>query len=91
MKGLAKFPATAQPGLVAAERIFDFLDTRPEIVDRVGAAPLSGFESEISLEGVTFGYGVGEPRGREVAAVRDVSFTVPKGSVVALVGRSGAG
>ena len=85
VKSVAKFPATAQPGLVAAERVFEFLDAPIEIGDPAEARPLDGFQSEIRFEDVSFAYGDGEP------AVRDVSFTVPKGSVVALVGPSGSG
>ncbi|HUF74770.1 MAG TPA: ABC transporter ATP-binding protein [Longimicrobiales bacterium] len=85
VKNVAKFPALAQPGLVAAERVFEFLDARPEIADAPDAVPLSRLGREIVYEGVTFAYRPGEP------ALHDVSFTVPKGSVLALVGPSGSG
>ncbi|HSH75551.1 MAG TPA: ABC transporter ATP-binding protein [Longimicrobiales bacterium] len=85
VKNVTKFPALAQPGLVAAERVFEFLDTPPEIVDAPDARHLPGFECEIVYEHVTFAYREGEP------ALHDVSFTVPKGSLVALVGPSGSG
>ena len=85
VKNVAKFPALAQPGLVAAERVFQFLDTRPEITDPPDALTLKPFEREIAYERVTFAYRAGEP------ALHDVSFTVPKGSLSALVGPSGSG
>ena len=85
VKNVAKFPATAQPGLVAAERVFEFLDAPVEIRDRPGARPLAGLERDIVFDGVGFSYREDTP------VLRDVSFTVPKGSVVALVGSSGAG
>jgi len=85
VKNVAKFPALAQPGLVAAERVLEFLDTRPEIVDAPDAVPLTGFEREIAFEDVTFAYREGEP------ALHGVSVTVPKGSLLALVGPSGSG
>jgi len=85
VKNLAKFPATAQPGLVAAERVFEFLDAPVEIRDRPGARAFAGLEREIAFEDVSFAYREGEP------VLRDVSLVVPKGSVVALVGPSGAG
>jgi subfamily B ATP-binding cassette protein MsbA len=85
VKNVAKFPATAQPGLVAAERVFEFLDAPVEILDREGAERFSGFERGIAFEDVSFAY-------REGAAVlRNVSLKVAKGDVVALVGPSGAG
>jgi subfamily B ATP-binding cassette protein MsbA len=85
VKAMAKFPATAQPGLVAAERVFEFLDTPVDIADRPDARPLSAFEREIAFERVAFSYRDGQ------TALEDVSFTVPRGTVVALVGSSGAG
>jgi subfamily B ATP-binding cassette protein MsbA len=85
VKAIAKFPALAQPGIVAAERVFEFLDAPVEIGDRPEARPLSGFEEEIVFDDVTFRYGDG------AAALEEVSLTVPKGTVIALVGPSGAG
>ena len=85
VKNVAKFPATAQPGLVAVERVFEFLDAPVEIDDRPGARPLPSFEREIAFENVSFAYREGEP------VLDGVSFRVPKGSVVAIVGPSGAG
>ena len=85
VKNVAKFPALAQPGLVAAERVFEFLDARPEVADAPDARPLPGFEREIAYDAVSFAYREGEP------AVHDVSFSVPKGSLLALVGPSGSG
>ena len=85
VKNVAKFPALAQPGLVAAERVFEFLDARPEVTEAPDAAPLRRLEREIAYERVTFAYRPGEP------ALHEVSFSVPKGSVLALVGPSGSG
>lgn len=85
VKNVAKFPAVAQPGLVAAERVFEFLDARAEITDRPDAAPIRGFEREIVYDRVTFAYRGDDP------VLHDVSFTVPRGTVLALVGPSGAG
>jgi len=85
VKNVAKFPATAQPGLVAAERVFEFLDAPVEIRNRPDARPFPGLEREISFEDVSFAYRAGEP------VLEHVSFTVPKGTVAAMVGPSGAG
>lgn len=85
VKNVAKFPATAQPGLVAAERVFEFLDAPIAVDDAPGALPLESFDDEIVFDDVSFAYGDGD------SALENVSFTVPKGTVVALVGRSGAG
>jgi ATP-binding cassette, subfamily B, bacterial MsbA len=85
VKYLAKFPALIQPGLVGAERIFQFLDAPIDIRDLNGARPFTTFQKEIAFQGVSFQYRPGEP------VLKDISFRVPRGSVVALVGPSGAG
>lgn len=73
-------------GLVDLEAMFTLLGERPEVKDRPGAKPLVVPRGEIQFENVTFAYDEG---GREV--LKDVSFTVPAGKMVALVGPSGAG
>ena len=84
-KWLSKFPSTVQPGLVAAERVFEFLDAPIEMQDAPGARPFPGFQDEIRLENVSFAYTPGEP------VLKGVNLTAKRGEVVALVGPSGAG
>ena len=84
-KWLARLPSTIQPGLVAAERVFEFLDTPVEMADRPDARPFTGVRDAIRFEGVTFEYEPGEP------VLEDISVEVRPGEVVALVGPSGAG
>jgi subfamily B ATP-binding cassette protein MsbA len=85
VKNVAKFPATAQPGLVAAERVFEFMDAPVEITDPPEADHIDTLEREIVFDDVSFTYRSGQ------TALRGVSFAVPKGSVLAIVGPSGAG
>lgn len=85
VKNVAKFPAVAQPGLVAAERVFEFLDIGAEITDRPEAKSIQSFEREIVYDRVSFAY----QRGPHV--LKNLSFRVPRGIVLALVGPSGAG
>ena len=81
----AKFPALVQPGLAGAERVFEFLDTPVEIRDRPGARVLRNPTGAIAFEDVAFEYIAGEP------VLQDITVEIPAGSVVALVGPSGAG
>ena len=81
----AKFPTLIQPGLAGAEHVFEFLDTPVEIGDWPGARVLRNPTGTIAFEDVTFEYGAGEP------VLRDITVEIPAGSVVALVGPSGAG
>jgi subfamily B ATP-binding cassette protein MsbA len=84
LKTISGFPAVMALSLASAERIFQVLDEPSTEVDRPGEGEAS-FEREIAFDRVTFRYGGGEP------VLSDVSFTIPKGTVVALVGPSGAG
>ncbi len=84
LKTISGFPAVASLALASAERIFEVLDQPSTEVDRPGEGEAT-FEREVVFEDVTFRYGDGPP------VLSDVSFTIPKGRVVALVGPSGAG
>ena len=63
------------------------LDTRTEVPEAPGALPLPPFSSAIEFRDVTFAYEDVRPR----PILRNISFTVPAGQMVAVVGRSGAG
>jgi ABC-type multidrug transport system fused ATPase/permease subunit len=74
-----------QQAIAAGERIFELLDTPPEIHDEPGAVTLSEVRGEIRFQDVHFRYDEGEE------VLHDVDFTVAPGEVIALVGPSGAG
>lgn len=84
-KWLSKFPATVQPGLSAAERIFEFLDTPLEMVDQPGARMFDTVKDAVRFENVSFHYTDDAP------VLSDVTLTARRGTVTALVGPSGAG
>ena len=85
VKYLGKLPAIIQPGIVAAERAFEFLDAPVEIRDSPNARPFPGVGQEIVYDDVSFGYRPGE------LVLSEVSFRAAAGTVTALVGPSGVG
>jgi ATP-binding cassette subfamily B protein len=72
-------------GLIDIETMFALLHEPPEIVDRPGAKKLRVTKGEIKFENVSFAY---DP---ERQILKNVSFEVPAGKMVAIVGPSGAG
>ncbi len=72
-------------GLVDLEAMFALLTEHPEVKDKPGARPLVVDKGEIRFENVGFDY----ERNRRI--LKDLSFTVPAGKMVAIVGPSGAG
>jgi ATP-binding cassette subfamily B protein/subfamily B ATP-binding cassette protein MsbA len=74
-----------QRSLAAMERVFEVLGMPADKPDRPGARPAPKKVRELRIEQVTFEYHDGQP------VVKDFSVVVPSGSVIALVGRSGAG
>jgi ATP-binding cassette subfamily B protein/subfamily B ATP-binding cassette protein MsbA len=74
-----------QRSLAAMERVFEVLAMEDDKPDRSDAYDAPAVVHEIRFDGVEFEYRPGQP------VVRDFNVSVPGGSVVALVGRSGAG
>jgi ATP-binding cassette, subfamily B, bacterial len=74
-----------QRSLAAMERVFEILDMEGDKPDRPGALEAPPIAHEIRFENVEFEYREGHP------VVRDFNVTAAGGSVIALVGRSGAG
>ncbi|OPZ28307.1 MAG: Lipid A export ATP-binding/permease protein MsbA [Deltaproteobacteria bacterium ADurb.BinA179] len=74
-----------QEGIAAAKRIFNVLDTMPEIADKPDAIDLGVVDGEFEFQDVSFTY-----TGEEYA-LKGVSFKAEKGSRIALVGESGSG
>ena len=74
--------------LAAAERVFEVLDTQPDVQNAPGAYPLPPVKGRVRFAGVSFAYD-GGPDGAE--ALRDVDLEATPGEMVALVGPSGAG
>jgi len=84
VKSLTKTYNKIQEALPGAERIFEIMDIEPEIVSKPDALSITTPRREIAFERVTFAYDT-DP------VLRDVSFRVQVGEVVALVGETGSG
>jgi ATP-binding cassette subfamily B protein len=66
-------------------RVFEVLDTEPEIVDAPNAVVLDDLRGEVEFDGVNFDYVEGVP------VLRDINLHIQPGETVALVGSTGAG
>src|SRR4051794_26361565 len=84
---LSQLYTTYQQGMAALDKIFDLLDTAPDMVDAPEATDPGTLRGEIEMRGVWFSYS-GED---ENWALRDVDLHVPPGQTLALVGATGAG
>lgn len=75
--------------ITAAERIFEIMDTEPEISDAESAIEIPDIQGEVTFEHVTFAYEQGTAN--ETLVLDDLSFRVKPGERIALVGPTGAG
>jgi ATP-binding cassette subfamily B protein len=85
LEQLSRLYRVIRNSLGSVEQMFALLDEAPEVTDAPGAAPLPPGRGDLVFEHVSFAY---DPR-RPI--LRDVSFTLPAGRTVAVVGASGAG
>jgi len=74
-----------QRAATSAERVFEILDTEPEIADKENAIDLPEIKGKIEFKNVTFSYD------DETNALEDVSFEVSPGEMIGLAGHTGAG
>lgn len=82
---LVEFTEMLQKGLTGFKRFLAVMETEPEIVDAPDAVDLKDVKGDIAYKDVSFYYNSGEP------VLTDVSFTIPHGKSIALVGPSGGG
>jgi ATP-binding cassette subfamily B protein len=85
IRDLAEKYTILQSAMAASERIFGLLDEVPEPPDPKNPIQLETVRGDIEFRNVTFGYGPDNP------VLRDVSFKIPAGQSVAIVGATGAG
>jgi ATP-binding cassette, subfamily B, bacterial MsbA len=84
LKRLTNINAPLQKGIAAARSVFEVLDREPE--DRGGGRSIGRATGELAFQDVSFCYA--EDKGD---VLQDISFQIPAGTTVALVGRSGSG
>lgn len=87
IRNLANFYNKIITNLSAAERIFDILDTIPEVADAKNVYELPQIQGKVSFHHVSFAY----PDEPDKMVLNDVSFDVEVGETIALVGPTGAG
>lgn len=92
VKKLSRLNNIIQNGVAASQRIFEVLDTEPEIIEAPGAEALTLPESfSITYDGVWFAYNRGESEDEHEWVLRDINLEVRSGEMLALVGMSGGG
>ena len=83
-KAMSTAYANIQRGIISANRIFKIMDVDIDIKNRPNPVSISEFKDKISFKNVSFKY-ESEP------VLKNVSFDIEKGKMIALVGPSGAG
>ena len=82
---LSNFYNQLVTNIAGAERIFEILDTKPDLTDRETACEMPEITGAVSFRHVTFSYE------KEKEVLKDVSFEIEPGQTVALIGTTGAG
>jgi subfamily B ATP-binding cassette protein MsbA len=84
IKDVAKVFSSIQRSMAAADRFFDLLDTDTSIPEKENAICLKEFKDSIKVENVVFKY-------EDKNIINNISFEIPRGHVVAVVGETGSG
>ncbi len=85
LRQLANMYNAIQAALAGAERVFEIIDTPPEVDDAPEAASLAALQGRVRFEQVNFAYQSGTP------VIKDMTLEAQAGQTVALVGPTGAG
>jgi len=86
VKSLSRINNVIQQGIAAASRVFEVLDTLPDVKEKKDAPDLAGIEKGIEFDQVDFRY---SEQGEYI--LKDIAFRVSPGTLLAIVGSSGAG
>ena len=82
---LARVMEDIQRSFAGGERVFEMLDTEPDIANEPGAKPLTQCKGKLEFDHVSFHYR------DDVPVLEDISFTAEPGQMIALVGPTGVG
>ncbi len=85
MGSFARLYTRIQEGLGASERIFEILDTEPEVQNAPDAVPMPQIAGKVEIKNLHFHYR------EDQAVLKGLNFSIEPGEMVALVGPSGAG
>ncbi len=85
LRRLGELYGSIQTALAGAERVFEIIDEKPEIVDMEKACPISKFKGIVVFDSVNFSY---DP---QVPVIKNMSLQAKPGQTIALVGPTGAG
>ncbi|WP_428940761.1 ABC transporter ATP-binding protein [Fontivita pretiosa] len=85
LQAVATINEQYQNAIVSARRLYEVLTAKPSVPEKPDARPLPPGPGRLVFENVTFGYDPQKP------VIHDISFEVPGGSIVAIVGPTGAG
>ena len=85
LRHFANLYNSIQSALAGAERIFEIVDTEPELVDVADALVVDDFEGDVEFRDVDFEYE------KSVPVLKDISLRAEPGQTIALVGPTGAG
>jgi ATP-binding cassette subfamily B protein len=85
LRQLANMYNSIQAALAGAERVFEILDTQPELVDAPDAIPVGKLTGDVRFENVHFGYL------KDIPVIKNMSLEANAGETIALVGPTGAG
>ena len=83
-KAISDSFANIHTGVAAGERVLSLVDEKPMITDPPGAVVINHFQEAIRFDQVSFAYS-------DNTVLKDISFSIPKGQTIALVGPSGGG
>ncbi|MFZ2658652.1 MAG: ABC transporter ATP-binding protein [Victivallales bacterium] len=84
VKNIIKINTYIQRSMAAADRYFDLIDMKAEVTEKPDAVEIRDFSNEIKLNNVVFSY-------EDKRILDNLNLTIPKGSVVAVVGETGSG